>query len=47
MIPTKASIIGRHIRDITYYGSLHFHLIPDDIEFKNDILEDGGIRLDF
>ena len=47
-IPAMTRIIGLHIRDITCYGSLHLHLMADDdIDFKTDILEDGGIRLDF
>ncbi len=35
------------ISDVTYYGVLYLHLMADDIEFKINILEDGGIRLDF
>jgi hypothetical protein len=43
-----ASIFGASNLRPQQKAAIYLHLmVDDDIEFKNDILEDGGIRLDF
>jgi hypothetical protein len=42
-----ASIFGVSNLRAQQKAAIYLHLMADDIEFKNDILEDGGIRLDF